>query len=209
MKKAVLFDFDGTLINTNELIFSSYKVAFKTVLNREIEMEEMLNLYGRPLHASLMEYGEACERLCQVYREFNLENHDKLAKPFDGALTGVKKIREKGYLTGIVTSKRLPMVERGLSLLGMNNIFDLIVTPDDTEKSKPDPEPIIFGCKKLNVDVQNTIYVGDSIFDVKAAKNANTKVAVVKYTLTPHKQILSLNPDFFVDTIEEFADMLQ
>jgi pyrophosphatase PpaX len=101
------------------------------------------------------------------------------------------------------------MVERGLSLLGMNNIFDLIVTPDDTEKSKPDPEPIIFGCKKLNVDVQNTIYVGDSIFDVKAAKNANTKVAVVKYTLTPHKQILSLNPDFFVDTIEEFADMLQ
>jgi pyrophosphatase PpaX len=95
MKKAVLFDFDGTLINTNELIFSSYKVAFKTVLNREIEMEEMLNLYGRPLHASLMEYGEACERLCQVYREFNLENHDKLAKPFDGALTGVKKYVKK------------------------------------------------------------------------------------------------------------------
>lgn len=210
MTKAILFDFDGTLIDTNDLIFESYRTAFRAVLNREIEMEEILKLYGRPLRASLEEYGEAGERIYQIYREFNEKNHDIIAKPFGGVADGVKIILEKGYKIGIVTSKRLHMVKRGLDkVLGMNDMFDVIVTPDDTTASKPDPEPILCGCEKLRVLPEETVYVGDSIFDMQAGRGAGTKLCAVKYSITPHEQLLSFKPEYFVDTISEFASQLE
>ncbi len=209
MKKAVLFDFDGTLINTNELIFESYRVAFRSVLNREITFDEILNLYGRPLYPSLMEYGEEGERLYNIYREFNNDNHDKMAKAFDGASEGVRILKDKGYLLGIVTSKRLHMVERGLKIMGLENIFDVIVTPDDTQKTKPDPEPVLCGCNKLGVVPGDAFYVGDSVFDMESGKSAGTRLCAVKYSITPHDMLLTFSPDFFVDTIEEFAKKME
>ncbi len=209
MIRAVLFDFDGTLIDTNELIFKSYRKAFKKVLNRDIDDEEILKLYGRPLYGSLMEYGEPGEMLYKVYREFNETQHDNLAKPFDGVCEGVQKISDKGYKMGIVTSKRMHLVKRGLDLIGIADFFDVIITPDDTQKGKPDPEPILLGCEKLDVLPEETIYVGDSVFDMQAAKSAGTQLCAVKYTLTNHQNILEFKPEFFVDSIAELAKELR
>lgn len=209
MKKAVLFDFDGTLINTNELIFESYRVAFKTILKREITTEEILNLYGRPLYPSLMEYGEVGEQLYNVYREFNKVHHDKMIKEFDGAYEGVKELKDKGYKTGIVTSKRLHMVERGLKILKMDSLFNVIITPDDTQKAKPDPEPIVCGCQRLGVEPKDAIYVGDSVFDMEAGQRAGTGLCAVKYSITAPEQLLAFSPEFFVGTIKELAEQLE
>ncbi len=209
MIKAVLFDFDGTLIDTNELIFKSYRKAFKEVLNRDIDDEEILKLYGRPLYGSLMEYGEPGEMLYKVYREFNEVQHDLLVKSFDGVYEGVKEIWDKGYKTGIVTSKRMHLVKRGLDLIGIADFFDVIITPDDTKKGKPDPEPVLLGCKKLGVLPSETIYVGDSVFDMQAAKAAGTQLCAVKYTLTNHQNLLEFKPEFFVDSIAELAKELR
>lgn len=149
MIKAVLFDFDGTLINTNELIFESYNYAFKKVFGRNIKNEEFLKLYGRPLRNSLIEeYGIYGDELTNRYRFFNAENHDKLVKSFPGTYEGLYLLKENGYKLGIVTSKRLHMVMRGINFLSLNDLFMAIITPDDTEKHKPDPEPILLGCKK-------------------------------------------------------------
>jgi len=196
MIKAVLFDFDGTLINTNDLIFKSYKKAFKDVLNRDIEDEEILKLYGRPLYGSLMEYGEPGEMLYQVYRKFNETQHDLLAKPFDGVYEGLKNLRYKGYKMGIVTSKRMPLVKRGLDLLGISTFFDTVITPDDTQNGKPDPEPVLLGCNRLDVLPCETVYVGDSVFDMEAAKAAGTLLCAVKYTLTDHEKLTCFGLDF-------------
>ncbi len=209
MIKAVLFDFDGTLINTNDLIFESYRVAFKKVLNREISMDEILSLYGKPLYSSLEVYGSAREDLYNTYREFNAKHHDQMVNPFEGVYDGVKHIKDMGMLTGIVTSKRLHMVERGLNILNMSDMFDVIITPDDTQKTKPDPEPILKGCEKLDVLPENTVYVGDSVFDLEAGRRANTEICAVKYSVTPHEKLLEFNPEYFVDTIEEFAKKLK
>lgn len=209
MIKAVLFDFDGTLIDTNELIFESYRIAFRTVLNREIDMNEILTLYGKPLFTSLIKYGEAGKRLYEVYREFNEKNHDFIAKSFDGAHDGVKLLRDNGFLIGIVTSKRLHMVSRGIEkILNMGGMFDIIVTPDDTEKTKPDPEPILYACEKLNISPDEAVYVGDSIFDMQAGASAGTKLCAVKYSLTEPKRLLKFNPEYYVDSIDEFARKL-
>jgi len=206
MIKAILFDFDGTLIDTNELIFESYRVAFKTVLNREIGMDEMLTLYGKPLFSSLMQYGEAGKRLYEVYREFNERNHDFIAKPFGGVYEGVKMLRDNGFLIGIVTSKRLHLVNRGIEkILNMGGLFDLIVTPDDTEKTKPDPEPVLYACKKLNVAPDDAIFVGDSVFDMQAGRAAGTKLCAVKYSVTKPEQLMEFEPEYYVNSIAEFA----
>jgi pyrophosphatase PpaX len=209
MIKAVLFDFDGTLINTNDLIFKSYEVAFEKVLNRKIGMPEILELYGKPLYSSLIKYGEKGEWLYKVYREFNEIHHDEMAKPFEGVYEGIKLIRQKGYAVGIVTSKRLHMVKRGLEIINLADDFEVIVTPDDTEKTKPDPEPILCGCKKLNISPQNVLYVGDSIFDMKAAESAGSQLCAVKYSVTPHAELLKFKPLYFVDSILELAEKLE
>lgn len=209
MINAVLFDFDGTLIDTNNLIFQSYRTAFKSVLNRDISDEEILTLYGRPLHGSLMEYGEPGEKLYNAYREFNEIQHDKLAKGFEGAAEGVKFIKEMGFKIGIVTAKRLHMVKRGLAIMGLEDVFDVIITPDDTQKSKPDPEPVLLGCEKLDVKPSEVLYVGDSIFDMEAGKAAGTMLCAVKYTLTPIEKISAFYPEFFVNSIIELADLLR
>lgn len=210
MIKAVLFDFDGTLINTNDLIYQSYDYAFKTVLGRNVEMREFLNLYGRPLYSSLMEYGECGEELYRVYREFNETRHDSLAKPFDGVYDGVKEITEKGYVTGIVTSKRLELVNWGLKILKLSaqNDFSVIITPEDTKKGKPDPEPILCACKKLNISPSEVIYVGDSEFDLEAGRAAGSRICAVEYSLTPRETLQKYKPDYFIGSIKELADML-
>ena len=209
MIKAVLFDFDGTLIDTNELIFESYRIAFRDVLNREIDMNEILTLYGKPLFSSLMQYGEAGKRLYEVYREFNEKNHDFLAKPFDGVRDGVKLLKNNGFTIGIVTSKRLHMVNRGIEkILNLGGMFDVIVTPDDTEKTKPDPEPISFACNVLNVSPDEVIYVGDSVFDMQAGLAAGTKLCAVKYSVDKPENLLKYDPEYYVDSIAEFAKKL-
>ncbi len=208
MIEGILFDFDGTLINTNDLIFKSYEIAFREVFNRKIEMDEILTLYGKPLLTSMMKYGEEGERLYKIYREYNETHHDEMVKSFPGVYEGVIKLKENGYKLGIVTSKRPRLVKRGLEILGLSDVFSVIVTPDDTKETKPHPQPILLGCEKLGVLPQNTIYVGDSIFDMQAGQAANTMLCTVKYSVTPPKDLLKYNPMYFVDTIEEFADTI-
>lgn len=208
MIKAVLFDFDGTLIDTNELIFKSYEVAFLEVFNRKIEMDEILTLYGKPLYSSLMKYGEEGERLYNVYREFNSNNHDSMVKAFPGVYEGIRKLTKNGYKLGIVTSKREHMVKRGLDILGLDDAFDILITPDDTEHTKPHPEPVLCGCARLGFLPEEVIYVGDSVFDLEAGQAAGTPICAVKYSVTDKEELLKYKPEYYVDSIEELADIL-
>ncbi|MCX7714982.1 MAG: pyrophosphatase PpaX [Clostridia bacterium] len=207
MIEAVLFDFDGTLINTNDLIFASYSHAFRTVLGRDITMEEIHALYGKPLYSSLGIYGEYQDALHNAYREFNQKHHDELIQYFDKASEGVKRLKNCGYKLAVVTSKRLPTLLRGIHLLGLDNYFDALITPDDTIRHKPDPMPIFAACEKLNVRPADSVMVGDSVFDLECGKRAGTKLAAVKYSTTFDK-LLEFNPDFVVDNILELAEKI-
>ena len=186
MFEAILFDFDGTVIDTNELIILSYKHAFKTVLDYDISIEEIIGLFGRPLLISLQEdYGmENGEKLYWAFREFNESRHDEIAKPFNGIPDAVYELKNKGYKMGIVTSKRMEMLKRGLKLLKLENVFDVLIAAEDTKEHKPAPEPLICACERLGVNPCNALYVGDSIFDILCAKNAGLKSCGVKYSLT-------------------------
>lgn len=211
MIKTVLFDFDGTVINTNELIIKSYEYAFKKVLKKKISMDEILSLFGRPLLISLQEeYGdEVGEKLYYAFREFNESRHDEIAKPFEGATEAIIKIKEYGYKVGIVTSKRAEMLYRGLKLLNLTGVFDVLVAAEDTKEHKPSPEPIIFACRKLGVSESETLYVGDSVFDILCGKTAGTKTCGVKYSLTEPDRLYDAGMDIFVEDIPSLERMLK
>ncbi len=206
MTEAVLFDFDGTVINTNELIIESYKYAFHKVLKREVSMEEILSLFGRPLILSFKEkYGEAGEALGAAFREYNESRHDEVVKAFPNALSGIDMIKKAGFKTGIVTSKRRKMLLRGLEVIGLSGVFDVLIANEDTAEHKPSPEPILAACQRLGVIPQNAIYVGDSVFDMLCGKNAGCLTCGVSYTLTEQKKLYDAGMDYFTDDILSLA----
>ncbi len=205
MIKAVLFDFDGTVIDTNELIIKSYKYAFDKVLGKNIELDEILSLFGRPLLLSLTEgYGEYGEALCVAYREFNESNHDKIAKPFIGVPENIIAIKNAGFKIGIVTSKRKSTLLKGLKLIGLENIFDVIIANEDTVKHKPNPEPVLIACEKLGIAPKESIYIGDSVFDILCGKAAGAKTCGVAYTMTAPQKLYDAGMDYFCKDIWEF-----
>ena len=137
MIEAVFFDLDGTVANTNELIYQSFKRMFTDKMKMEVEDAEIYSLFGEPLTTSLLKYQEDITDIMDYYRTYNAEHHDAMVTSFVGVEEALKAVKENGLKLGIVTSKREAMARRSLSCLGLLDYFDVIVTPEYTEKHKP------------------------------------------------------------------------
>ena len=205
MIKAVLFDFDGTVINTNDLIIESYKHAFHKVQGREVDLNEILGLFGRPLVASMRgDYGDDGDALVKAFRDFNESRHDDIVTAFPGVPENIIAIKNAGYKIGVVTSKRREMLMRGINLIGLRGVFDVLIGAEDTKEHKPNPEPICKACEILNVSPRESVYVGDSVFDMLCGKNAGAVTVGVSYTLTDPEKLKAAGMDYFVKDIWDF-----
>ncbi len=208
MYKAILFDLDGTLINTNDLIVKSFNYAFIKHLNKYVQREEIVKTFGEPLRDAMIRYDEEnVEQLVTSFRKFNETNHDKLALKFQGVEEGIKALKEMGIKIGIVTSKRKNMAIRGLKLINIYEFMDVVICPEDTEKHKPLGDPAIKACEMLNISPNEAVMVGDSHNDILCGKNAGCKTCVVKYTDLSLKELMEYNPDYAIESIEELADI--
>ena len=208
MIKAILFDLDGTLIDTNELIIESFQHAFREHLNREISREEVVKTFGEPLRGAMLKYDEEnVDQMVGIFRKYNEKNHDLLAKECEGVQEGIKLLKEMGMKIALVTSKRKPMTERGLKLIDVYKYMDVIVTPEDTEKHKPSGEPVLKACELLSVEPGETIMVGDSHNDILCGKDAGCYTCLVSYTALPLEEMKEYGPDFIIDNLAEIADI--
>ncbi|HET9494703.1 MAG TPA: HAD-IA family hydrolase, partial [Chloroflexia bacterium] len=165
--QAVLFDLDGTLIDSIDHIVDCWQYAVRTVLGYEITREEVLPTIGRHLLTCFEEIAPGrSEELYDVYREYEAAAHDSRIKLVPGtreALIGLKQMQVR---VGLVTSKGLEIANRGLGLFNLGGYFDTLVTREDTERHKPYPDPLLVGAQRLGVAPERTIYVGDSSVDV-------------------------------------------
>lgn len=210
MISAVLFDLDGTLIDTNNLIIQSFKHTYKKHLNREIDEKEIIMCFGEPLLDTLARYDrENAHEMIETYREHNEAIHDELAKEIVGANVTLNELKALGIKVGVVTSKRRQLAERGLNLFKLFDVMDVIVTPEDTSKHKPDAEPVLKACEKLSVIPSETIMVGDSHFDILCGKNAGAKSCLVKYSALPLDKLLIHNPDYIIDEIGDILKIIR
>lgn len=210
MIKAVLFDLDGTLINTNDLILKSFKHTFKTMLDLEPTEEEITMNYGRPLQEIFKSYDEnRIEEMINCYRKINLELHDDECKEFASVDLMLQTLKNKGIKIGVVTSKKSDMAERGAKLMGIFKYFDTFITPEVTIKHKPEGEPVLKACENLGVSPSEALMVGDSPYDILAGKNAGAKTCGVKYTALPIEKLQESKPDFYVDKPLEILELVE
>ena len=209
--KAALFDFDGTLVDTTDLIYQSMRHAAGEVLGREVSREVLMANVGQPLPRQMeLLSAEHAEALLNSYRLHNEENHDALIKEFPGVEEALARLRWAGVKVAVVTSKRRFSVDMALKTFpGLGEVVDRWVTMEDTNEHKPRPEPLHKGLELLgNVPREEATYVGDSPFDVAAAKAARVKSVAVSWGAFSEEALRAAGPDHLVPDLDAAVDVL-
>jgi pyrophosphatase PpaX len=209
--RIVLFDLDGTLIDSGPIILASMQHAVRTVLGREIPVEELgTTIGGQGIVAQMTAIdADHADELLDVYREHNDGLHETL-EAFDELLELLPGLRAEGRKLGIVTAKRHRTVDLALARFpALASSFDVVVAHEDTERHKPDPEPVLLAVKQLGGSPEEAAYVGDSPFDIGAAKAAGVfAIAVGWGGIHPDERLHAQEPDAFVRTPEELLGAL-
>jgi pyrophosphatase PpaX len=208
MKPLALFDLDGTLIDTTELILQSFAHAFEAHLPGRLPTRaDLVSTFGRSLPAALLELavlnGAADpERLAgemlATYREFQRHHHDTLIQPFDGIGEMLSALASRGYRLGVVTSKMQHFARRGMRIFDLEKHFDVAVFHDDVTRHKPDPEPLLEAARRAGVEPRNAIYIGDSVHDVAAGRAAGMTTVAVLWGPFEQAVLEAVTPDHIV-----------
>ena len=206
----VLFDLDGTLIDSGAMILASFRHATRTILRREIPEEQLVaSVGGKTLHDQMRALDpDRVDELVLSYREHNEPLHAEL-ECCDGIVPVLEQLRAEGRRLGVVTAKRHLTIQLAFDRLGIGEYFDVVVGSDDTERHKPDPDPILKALELLGARAEEAAYVGDSPCDVRAAKAAGVRaVAVAWGRIHAAESVRAEEPDAYVHTAEELLGVL-
>jgi len=185
MVHTVLFDLDGTIIDTNELIIQSFLHALKGTVPESFGREQIIPYMGMTLVYQMQQFAgrDQVDDLVRAYREHNLRHHDEMVTLFPGVEETMLALRERGVKLGIVTTKMRDSTERALRLLGIRSYLDVIVTLDDVERPKPHPEPVLRAISALGSAPSATLMLGDSPADMQSAATAGAIPVGVAWSL--------------------------
>lgn len=227
--KAILFDLDGTLIDTTDLILRCFAHAWQDVCGISHSREDIVATFGIPLRVAMQNLltshrlqpidlqkvnlvtpdDEVVEQLITTYRSFNSVNHDSFARPFEKTNYAVSVLRSRGYKIGLVTSKGRDFAMRGLQLCKLAHLIDEAVFMEDTLRHKPDPEPILTVLKKLQLKPDEAVYVGDSFHDIVAGRAAGVKTIAAAWGPLPHAELEREQPDFMLQSITDLLNIFE
>ncbi len=206
----VLFDLDGTVVDSGGIILASMRHATREVLGRDFGDAELMQAVGGPgLEAQMEVFApERVEELVRVYRAHNEPLHDEL-EACAGMEDVLLRLHEQGHRLGVVTAKRRSTVELAFARVPIAHLFETVVGGDETQKHKPDPEPLLLAAERMNARPDETAYVGDSPFDIRAAKAAGMHaIAVTWGRIHDRERLEREEPDAIVDTAEELLEHL-
>src|ERR671921_2563914 len=203
--EAVLFDFDGTIVDTTELIHESMRRATREVLGRTLSREALLANVGQPLPRQMKLLDpERAEDLLEAYRLHNEELHEDLIEAFPNVEASLACLREAGMSLAVVTSKRRFSLEMALdSFPALRDAVSAFVVMEDTTEHKPHPAPLLKGLELLgSVPAEKAAYVGDSPFDVAAAKAARVVSVAVSWGAFSEEALRAAGPDHLVPDLD-------
>ncbi|WP_237163411.1 pyrophosphatase PpaX [Paenibacillus sp. BIHB 4019] len=203
--KTMLFDLDGTIIDTNELIIRSFLDALKGVVPADFSREHIIPSMGQPLTMQMQQFSglEDVTHLVAAYREVNLRLHDEYVKPFDYVVEVIKNLHEQGIQIGIVTTKMRLTTERGLKYVGLSDYIDTIVTIDDVTNPKPHPEPVSMAIAALGADPATTLMLGDSSVDILSAEAAGALPVGVAWSMKGAQLLRDSGAQYVIDDMRE------
>ena len=233
----ILFDLDGTLLDTHDLILESMQYATREVLKCTVPDDELMAMVGQPLdtqmqalahaygHPNLMitseavrsgrakglpKYDEAAlaAELSRVYRGYNEAIHDERVRTFDGIPEALAALRAAGARLGVVTSKRHELAVRGLKCCGIDDCFQLVLGPDDWPDAKPHPGGVIRAMALMGAVPSQTWYVGDSPFDMQAGNGAGCFTVAALWGMFPRDVLAAQAPDAFCESPADLAALI-
>ena len=203
----VVFDLEGTLVDTTELILASFQHVLEAHAPGRFRREDMISFIGPSLNETFQKIDpENAATLVEAYQKHNREHHDDLIKEYPGVDETVATLAAQGWKLGVVTTKRKDMAYRGLEVTGLLPYFSTIVTFNDVSKVKPDPEPIEKALSALEAEGHEAIMVGDSYHDILAGKNAGTKTAGVSWSIKGEDYLRTFQPDIMLDVMTDLLD---
>lgn len=208
---AVLFDLDGTVVNTIPHILASFRHATQVVLGQALPDDVLLEHVGVPLARQMYSFTDddaVASELLVVYRAFNHATHDEMALLYDDTLVTLEALANVRMPMGIVTSKGALMANRALDLFGIARYFGAVVTADDTTVHKPDPAPVLEGAARLGVDATRCVYIGDSPADIAAARGSGALAVAATWGVASRERLEAAGPDVVLDTLFDLVGLL-
>ena len=174
--KAIIFDVDGTIIDTEYVVLKTLQETLSKEVGIEKDWDQLHAIFGVPGRKALERLGvNDVEEIIKVWSKRQKEHYDEVTI-FDGMKETLEKIYTIGIPMGVVTSKTNETLETGFTPFGLNSYFEDITTASDTEKHKPEADPLVHCLSNMNEKpTKETLYIGDSIFDYKSAKAAGMK----------------------------------
>ena len=207
----VLYDFDGTLADTVPVILQSFQNAFMEVTGHREDEAFLLSTIGLPLIEAFRDYKDP-QVVNDLHNAYIRENKKLLADSahiFEGVEEGLAAVRDMGVRQGIVTSKRRDVALFTIQQFGIEDYFETIITREDTQIHKPNPEPIFLAMEKMDItDISRVLYVGDSIHDLRCAANAGIDSAAVNWTFMPKSELAAEKPAFWLDRLTDLCCIL-
>ena len=198
-----LFDLDGTLIDSIELILRSYRHTMRLHRGHEPSDDVWMEGLGTPLWVQFRHFTEdpaEIEAMVATYRAYNLAHHDELVRPYDGVVEAVRALRARKKTLGLVTSKMRSGALRGLRVAGLEDAFRVIVGADEVTHPKPHPEPVLMALERLRAPVAGAVFVGDSRHDLECGRAAGVKTAAVLWGPFDRAHLADLEPDYWLET---------
>ncbi|OYD08130.1 pyrophosphatase PpaX [Paludifilum halophilum] len=205
--KTVLFDLDGTLLDTTPLIMASFRHTLDRHCPGQYGDKEILACLGEPLLEQMKKLGgeEEAEAMVKTYREHNIAHHDDYVEAFPGVAETLDRMYQAGICMGVVSNKQRRTVEMGLALCDLEKYMSVVVCNGDTPRPKPDPSPIRKAVEGIGANPSSTLMVGDTRYDLQAAKRAGVAAAGVAWSHGGAEALKAYQPDVL---LERMTDLL-
>ena len=196
-----LFDLDGTLIDSVELIRRTFRHTLEVHRGAHPGEDLWLKGLGQPLWDQFRAYTSdpaEVEAMITTYRAYNATHHDDLVKPYAGMAEAIRTLKARGKRLGVVTSKMQKGTRHGLTRCGMDGLFDTIVAADDTTRHKPNPEPVYLALERLGADASTTVFIGDSTHDLAAGRAAGVRTGAAMWGPFSREALERHEPDYWL-----------
>lgn len=209
---SVLFDLDGTLLDSIRLILDSYHHTLAVHGLPPRSDAEWLAGIGTPLTVQFGDWADepaTLQALVATYREYNLTHHDARITAYPGVVEMVQALHRRQVRLGVVTSKNAAGARRGLQQIGLEEVMEVVIGADDVQRPKPDPEPVRLALDRLGVDADAAVFVGDSLHDMHAGRAAGVRTAAVLWGPFDRQHLAPAAPDYWLERPEELMRVVE
>ena len=208
---ALLFDLDGTLVDSIELILSSFRYTFRQHVGEVPPDSKWIAGLGTPLFTQLKEFTQddaLARAMIATYRQYQLAHHDEFMRSYEGVTEAMAELRARGHTTAVVTSKMSDLAIRALDFTGLRGTIDVVIGMEDTQLHKPDPEPVLVALAKLGRAANEAVFLGDSPHDMASGNAAGVITVAAQWGPFSRQELDAAKPGYQVLRMAEFPALI-